>query len=80
MDPLDDDKSGIERPSSTDEKEETRLKSDIECSAGPGSDEKAVDAPPLERPPGPLKRRAAYFQALCDDLKNKQKSKTAVES
>jgi hypothetical protein len=70
---MDDKKSGIER-SSSDEKEGTRLTGDVE-SAVVELGVRTADNPGIDRAPGPVKRRTAYFQALCDDLKNSCKEK-----
>jgi hypothetical protein len=75
VDLVDDKKSGIER-SSSDEKEGTRLTGDIE-SAAVELGVRTADNPGIDRAPGPVKRRTAYFQALCDDLKNSCKEKAS---
>lgn len=67
VDPQDDKKPGIER-SSSDEKDGVKISIDVE-GAVVDIGERVVEVPVSERAQGPIKRRTAYFQALCDDLK-----------
>jgi hypothetical protein len=76
VDPVDDKKSGIER-SSSDEKEGTRSAGDVER-ALVELGVRTADNPASDRAPGPVKRRTAYFQALCDDLKNSLMEKAST--
>lgn len=72
MDLLDDKKSGIDR-SSSDEKDGTKLSGEIDSRVVELS-EKVTEVSASERATGPVKRRTAYFQALCDDLKREKES------